>query len=406
MDRMPSASRPMPFWSGPSRTSSSGPVAAGLSHIARRLTSWDQRGPLKRFLTDVAPTFPPLARSREIPLMTRRTRFAVLLISTLLGWSLTAAPVAAQAPVTLKLATIVGVDNPFSTSAMKFKEVAEAKSSGRLKIEVYPAGQLAKNETVMLEGMQLGTVDLGAIVTPSIGGKWDPKFLMPDVPFLWQSREQVWKVVDGAFGKELMKRLEPLGAHGFCFGGGFGFRNTLSNKRPILTPDDLKGQTIRVPPIPTLVELYKSFGANPVPMQWGEVYLAMKQGTIDGLELPATTAVSDKFHEITKYYSLTQHSYPPAIWMMASARYNALPADLKKVIDESMIASCAQHRQDELKQEGEAMAAMRAKGVQINEVKDIRAFQERAQPVYRFLEQKVGKEWFDRVLAEARATAK
>jgi tripartite ATP-independent transporter DctP family solute receptor len=338
--------------------------------------------------------------------MTRPTRFAVLLISTLLGWSLTAAPVAAQAPVTLKLATIVGVDNPFSTSAMKFKEVAEAKSGGRLKIEVYPAGQLAKNETVMLESMQLGTVDLGAIVTPSIGGKWDPKFLMPDVPFLWQSREQVWKVVDGAFGKELMKRLEPLGAHGFCFGGGFGFRNTLSNKRPILTPDDLKGQTIRVPPIPTLVELYKSFGANPVPMQWGEVYLAMKQGTIDGLELPATTAVSDKFHEITKYYSLTRHSYPPAIWMMASARYNALPADLKKVIDESMIAGCAQHRQDELKQEVEAMAAMRAKGVQINEVKDLRAFQERAQPVYRFLEQKVGKEWFDRVLAEARATAK
>ncbi len=338
--------------------------------------------------------------------MIRLTRFAVLLISTLLGWSLTAAPVAAQAPITLKLATIVGVDNPFSTSAMKFKEVAEAKSGGRLKIEVYPAGQLAKNETVMLESMQLGTVDLGAIVTPSIGGKWDPKFLMPDVPFLWQSREQVWKVVDGAFGKELMKRLEPLGAHGFCFGGGFGFRNTLSNKRPILTPDDLKGQTIRVPPIPTLVELYKSFGANPVPMQWGEVYLAMKQGTIDGLELPATTAVSDKFHEITKYYSLTRHSYPPAIWMMASARYNALPADLKKVIDESMIAGCAQHRQDELKQEGEAMAAMRAKGVQINEVKDLRAFQERAQPVYRFLEQKVGKEWFDRVLAEARAAAK
>jgi TRAP-type transport system periplasmic protein len=342
----------------------------------------------------------------EVPPMIRLKCLAILLTSVFVGWPLTVASVAAQAPITLKLATIVGVDNPFSTSAMKFKEVAEAESSGQLKIEVYPAGQLAKNETVMLEGMQLGTVDLGAIVTPSIGGKWDAKFLMPDVPFLWHDRAQVWKVVDGPFGHDLMKRLEPLGAHGFCFGGGFGFRNTLSNKRPIVTPEDLKGQTIRVPPIPTLVELYKSLGANPVPMQWGEVYLAMKQGTIDGLELPATTAVSDKFHEITKYYSLTQHSYPPAIWMMASARYNALPATLKKVIDKSMVAACAQHRQDELKQEGEAMAAMRAKGVQINEVKDLRAFQERAQPVYRFLEQKVGKEWFDRVLAEARAAAK
>jgi tripartite ATP-independent transporter DctP family solute receptor len=315
-------------------------------------------------------------------------------------------PTAAQAPVALKLATIVGTEHPFSTSAMKFKEVAEAKSGGRLKIEVYPAGQLAKNGTVMLEGMQLGTVDIGALDTPTIGAKWDAKFLMPDVPFLWQSREHVWKVVDGPIGKELIGRLEPLGARGFCFGGGWGFRNILSNKRPITTAADLKGQTIRVPPVPTLVELMKAFGANPVPMQWGEVYLAMKQGTIDGLELPATTVTSDKFHEITKYYSITRHAYPPAIWMMAIAKYNALPDDLKKVIDESMQAACAQHRQDELKQEAESFALMKAKGVQINEVKDAREFQERAAPVWTFLEVKVVKEFFARVVAAARATAK
>jgi Bacterial extracellular solute-binding protein, family 7 len=94
----------------------------------------------------------------------------------------------------------------------------------------------------------------------------------------------------------------------------------------------------------SLVETMKAFGANPVPMQWGEVYLAMKQGTIDGLDLPATTVTSDKFHEITKYYSITRHSYPPGIWTMAAAKYNALPDDLKKVIDESMQAACAQHR--------------------------------------------------------------
>src|SRR5439155_712981 len=81
-------------------------------------------------------------------------------------------------------------------------------------------------------------------------------------------------------------------------------------------------QTIRVPPIPTLVEVFKAFGANPVPMIWGEVYLAVKQGTVDGLELPVTTAVSDKFHEITKYYSRTLHSYPAAVWVMAKPKYD------------------------------------------------------------------------------------
>src|SRR5262249_34133500 len=147
----------------------------------------------------------------------------------------------AQAPVTLKLATIVGADNPFSTAAVRFKEVAEAKSGGRIKVEVYPAGQLAKNETAMLESMQLGTVDVGAIVTPSIGGKWDPKFLAPDVPFLWESREHIWKVMDGSVGRDLLKRLEPLGAHGFCFRGGFCFRNVLVNKLPIRIPPEYQG---------------------------------------------------------------------------------------------------------------------------------------------------------------------
>jgi len=308
--------------------------------------------------------------------------------------------------VTLKLATIVGNDNPFTTSAYKFKEVAEAKSGGRIKVEVYPAGQLAKNEIVQLEGMQLGTVDVGAISLPSIGGKFDPKMLATDVPFLYTGREHVWKVMDGPIGKEMMNRFEPLGAKPFCYGGGWGFRGVLSNKRAIAAPDDLKGQTIRVPPIPTLVEVFKAFGANPVPMIWGEVYLAVKQGTVDGLELPVTTAVSDKFHEITKYYSRTLHSYPAAVWVMAKPKYDALPADLKKVVDDTMTAACAQHRQDELKAEIDGLAQMKAKGMQVNEVKDLRPFQERAQPVWKFIEQKVGKELFERVVAEAKAAAK
>ena len=314
-------------------------------------------------------------------------------------------PVPAQV-VTLKLATIVGNDNPFTTSAYKFKEIAEAKSGGRIKVEVYPAGQLTKNEIVQIEGMQLGTVDVAAVSLPSAGGKFDPKMLASDVPFLYQNREHAWRVMDGPVGQELMNRFEPLGAKPFCYGGGWGFRGVLSNKRPVFVPDDLKGQTIRVPPIPTLVEVFKQFGANPVPMIWGEVYMAVRQGTVDGLELPVTTAVSDKFHEITKYYSKTQHSYPAAAWLMAKAKYEGLPADLKKVIDETMTASCAQHRQDELKAEVEGLAAMKAKGMQVNDVKDLKLFQERAQPVWKFLEQKAGKELVDRVIAEARATAK
>src|SRR3989442_2942744 len=176
------------------------------------------------------------------------------------------APSAALAQtVTLKLATIVGNDNPFTTSAFKFKEVAEAMTGGGIKVEAYPAGQLAKNEIVQLEGMQLGTVDVGAISLPSIGGKFDPKLLATDVPFLYTSREHVWKVMDGPLGRELMNRFEPLGAKGFCYGGGWGFCGVLSNKSALFAPPDPKGHTIRVPPIPTPVEGFKAVCAQPGP---------------------------------------------------------------------------------------------------------------------------------------------
>jgi len=249
-------------------------------------------------------------------------------------------------------------------------------------------------------------VDVAAMSLPSIGGKFDPKMLATDIPFLYTGREHVWRVHEGPVGRELMSRFEPLGAKPFCYGGGWGFRGVLSNKRAVQSPDDLKGQTIRVPPIPTLVETFKAFGANPVPMIWGEVYLAVKQGTVDGLELPVTTAVSDKFHEITKYYSRTLHAYPAAVWAMAKPKYEGLPADLKKVIDETMKIACAQHREDELKAEADGLAQMKAKGMQVNDIKDLRPFQERAQPVWKFVEGKVGKELFDRVIAEAKAAAK
>src|SRR5260370_17673863 len=130
-------------------------------------------------------------------------------------------------------------------------------------------------------------------------------------------------------------------------------------------------------------------------MIWGEVYLAVKQGTVDGLELPVTTAVSDKFHEITKYYSRTLHSYPAAVWAMAKPKYEALPADLKKVIDETMQVACAQHRQDEVRAEADGLLQMKAKGMQVNDIKDLPPFQDPAHPAFKFLHGQVRHEPLD-----------
>ncbi|HEX9477287.1 MAG TPA: TRAP transporter substrate-binding protein [Methylomirabilota bacterium] len=262
---------------------------------------------------------------------------------------------------------------------------------------------LAKGEAAHLEGAQLGTIDIVPIGSAPIGGMFEAAYQALDLPFFWSSREQVWKVMDGPIGQELLKRMEAKGVKGFCFGGGWGFRNMMVNKRPILVPDDMKGLTIRVQESPTYVAFMKALGANPVPMPYVEVYLAMKQGTIDGMELPSFTMTSDKFQEVTRYYSLTRHSYPPIAYFMNMKRYQSLAPDLQKVVADSMQQACAAHRRFEVEKEKQDLDVMKKAGTQVNEVKDLKAFQALMKPVYAGVEQQVGKEFMDRLTAAAQA---
>jgi len=321
---------------------------------------------------------------------------------------LLSAPLAAwaQAPIQLRAGSGVGPGNPVNDALYDLAKALDQKSGGKLKLDVVISNGLAKGEAAHLEGAQLGSIDIVPIGSAPIGGMFEPAYQALDLPFFWSSREQVWKVMDGPVGQELLKRMEPKGVKGFCFGGGWGFRNMMSNKRPIHTPDDMKGQTIRVQESPTYVAFMKALGANPVPMPYVEVYLAMKQGTIDGMELPSFTLTSDKFQEVTKYYSLTRHSYPPIAYFMSMKRYQSLSPDLQKVVGDSMQVACAAHRRYEVAKEKQDYEVMRKAGTKINEVKDLKAFQALMKPVYASVEKEVGKEFMDRLAAAAAQAAK
>ena len=312
----------------------------------------------------------------------------------------------AQAPLQLKAGSGVGPGNPVNDALFDLAKSLDQKSGGRIKLDVVVSNGLAKGEAAHLEGAQLGTIDIVPIGSAPIGGMFEPAYQALDLPFFWSSREQVWKVMDGPIGQDLLKRMEAKGVKGFCFGGGWGFRNMMSNKRPIFTPEDMKGQTIRVQESPTYVAMMKAMGANPVPMAYVEVYLAMKQGTIDGMELPSFTLTSDKFQEVTKYYSLTRHSYPPIAWFMNLKKYQALPGDVQKMVDESMRDACLLHRRLEVEKEKNDFEIMKKAGVQINEVKDIKAFQALMKPAYDYVEGQVGKDFMARLRAAAQAASK
>jgi tripartite ATP-independent transporter DctP family solute receptor len=312
----------------------------------------------------------------------------------------------AQAPIQLKAGSGVGPGNPVNDALYDLAKQLDQKSGGKLKLDVVISNGLAKGEAAHLEGAQLGTIDIVPIGSAPIGGMFEPAFQALDLPFFWSSREQVWKVMDGPIGQDLLKRMESKGVKGFCFGGGWGFRNMMVNKRPITTPEDMRGLTIRVQESPAYVAFMKALGANPVPMPYVEVYLAMKQGTIDGMELPSFTLTSDKFQEVTKYYSLTRHSYPPIAYFMSMKRYQSLSPDLQKIVGEAMQQTCALHRKLEVEREKQDYEVMKKAGTQINEVKDPKAFQALMKPVYTSVEQQVGKAFMDRLTTAAAQAAK
>lgn len=335
--------------------------------------------------------------------MYRRLAFVVALcLAAVLGTSSVAS---AQSQMIWKAGTPTGPGNPLNdTMEIMAKQLAE-RSRGRIKLDIHIANALAKGEGAHLEGVQLGTIDVVAVGSAPVGGMFEPLYQALDLPFLWSTREQVWKVMDGPLGQELLKKMEGKNLKAFCFGGGWGFRNMMSNKRAIIAPEDMKGQTIRVQESPTYVTMMKAMGANPVPMPYVEVYLAMKQGTIDGMELPSFTLTSDKFHEVTKYYSLTRHSYPPIAWFMNLEKYQTLPPDLKKAVEESMREACLAHRRIEVQKEKSDFEVMKKAGVQVNEVKDIKAFQALMKPAYDYVEGQVGKEFMAKLRTAVQAAA-
>src|SRR5438093_3687648 len=308
----------------------------------------------------------------------------------------------ASAQTVMKIATVNAGDNPRNVAANEMGKQLGLKSGGKIKGEVYLNNQLAKGEAGMLEATQLGTIDISPVGAAPIGGIFEPAYLPLSLPFLWPSRQHVWKAMDGPLGAEIAKKMEAKGLKVLCFGGGWGYRNAMSNKRPITSPADMKALTIRVQQSPVYIGMMKQLGANPVPMPWTEVFLALKQGTVDAMEAPAVSIVSDKYHEIGKYYSLTKHTYEPITWFTNLKNYSALPGDLKKALDAASKEACALDRKAQLDREAGQLESIRKAGVQVNDIADTKPFRDMMGPVYQEVGAKVGKEWLDKVLDAAK----
>lgn len=249
----------------------------------------------------------------------------------------------------------------------KFKEIAEQESNGSLKINLFPDNQLG-DDRVVIETTQFGDIDIGVSSTSPLATMYADFYLF-DAPYLFLNTDEAYAGLDGAVGEKVLNGLENMGLKGLCFWEN-GFRNFTNNKVAVANPEDVKGMKVRTMENEIHLAAWKALGANPTPMAFTELFTALQQGTVDAEENPLGIIDANKFAEVQKYVSLTQHVYTPYVVVMNLDKYNSLSDNQKAALDKAVKESTAYQRQESQRLEQEILAGFEEKGVTVVELTD------------------------------------
>jgi len=217
----------------------------------------------------------------------------------------------------------------FAESVENFAKIANAKLGSKAKVTVFGSSQLG-NDKAGMQKLKLGTVDMW--LPSSVMASIHDEFGVFDMPFIIKDRNHMMKVEQSVLPK-MAKNLEAKTGYQFIGVWENGFRHITNNVRPINVPDDLKGIKLRTPKSKWRLKMFQSYGANPTPMAFSEVFTALKTGTMDGQENPYAQIASAKFQEVQKYLSITSHVYTPAYVAVHKDHYSKIPADVRKILE-------------------------------------------------------------------------
>ena len=296
-----------------------------------------------------------------------------------------------QAQYKLKFANIMPIDHPLNTRMREAAETIKKLTNGQVEIAVFPASQLG-TDADMLSQLRSGGIDFFA-QTGLILASLVPVASINGIGFAFPDYATVWKAMDGSLGKHVIGAFEKANLIAFERMWDNGFRQTLSATKPIKTPDDLKGFKIRVPPSPLWTSLFKSIGAAPVSVPWGETYTALQTRVADGLENPLAGIYFAKMHEVAKYLSNTNHMWD-GFWFVANRKsFEGMPAATRDIVRKVVNDAALQQRADVEKLNKELRASLE-KHVQFIDVNPA-AFRERlkASGFYSEWQQKMGDAW-------------
>ena len=239
----------------------------------------------------------------------------------------------AQAPIIIKFSHVVANDTPKGKGAERFKELAEKATKGRVKVELYPNSTLYKDKEE-LEALQLGAVQMLAPSLAKFGPLGVKEFEVFDLPYIFPSKEVLYRVTEGPIGKDLFKKLEPKGITGLAYWDN-GFKVMSANK-PLHVPADFRGLKMRIQSSKVLDAQMRALGANPQVLAFSEVYQALQTGVVDGTENPPSNLYTQKMHEVQKHVTVSNHGYLGYAVIVNKKFWDGLPADIRTALEGAM----------------------------------------------------------------------
>jgi TRAP-type transport system periplasmic protein len=306
---------------------------------------------------------------------------------------------AVQAPaqgVELKLGHVGEPGSIFQIVSDEFAKRANAKLEGKVKVVAFGSSQLGGDKE-MLQKLKLGTIDM-AVPSTVMSSEVD-LFGIFEMPYLVKDRDHMGRIEKEIFWPKIAPAADKKGLKILAVWEN-GYRHITNNRKPIARPEDLQGVKLRVPEGKWRVAMFKTYGANPSPMKFSELFTALQTGVMDGQENPLTQIYSAKLHETQKFLSMSGHVYTPAYLIVGSRKYERLPADVRKTLEEVARDTQAFVYETARKQESELLDKLKQSGIQVNEV-DKSAFIEASKPIYEEFGAEVAgaKELIDRAIA-------
>jgi tripartite ATP-independent transporter DctP family solute receptor len=286
-----------------------------------------------------------------------------LLISV--GLCFSAEKSAAKPTLKFRLGNVVQPTHPMNVAAEKFAKKVSDRSSGRIKITIFPARQLG-DDRQLFEQVQQGSLDLGEISAAPMGST-TPLMSALQLPFLFNNWDQYTKVMKSAATANLLKGLEKNSVKGLAVYNA-GFRHLVSVAKPILKVEDMKGLKFRVAETPLHLDIFRALGTSPTPMPYGEIYSSLQNRVIDGLEMDLSAIQMEKHYEVAKNVTISRHFTWPAVLMMNLAKFNALSPEDQKIIVDAAKEVISENVKDISDIESKAVANLKTKNVKITEL--------------------------------------